>query len=323
MTWFNSLQVQDYGLLILVAVIYLLFVIRLVRANRVLHNPKAPSLLFKGVLRATAIALLVLSILGPSMGSSVQEIQSVGKDIYIAVDLSESMNANDVAPSRLEKVKFELKNIIKAFNSDRIGLIIFSAEAFVQCPLTYDQAALSLFIETLNTGLISGGGTEFGPALRIASEKLLKKEELSVSEKSKIIVLISDGEDFGTNTEEMAEEIRQAGIRLFTLGVGTEKGSTIPSRKGNKRDKNGKEVISRLQAESLQKLAARADGEYFLISDKENETTQLIQSISQIEGELRESRKVDVAANKYQWFLAIALLLFLLDTLITVKTLSI
>ncbi|MDN4165459.1 VWA domain-containing protein [Cytophagales bacterium LB-30] len=323
MTWFNSLEFPDYGLLILLLAGYGIFVVRLVRANRKLNNPSAPSLLLKGLLRATALLLLVLSILGPSMGSSTQEIQSVGKDIYLAVDLSESMNASDVSPSRLEKVKFELKNIIKAFNSDRIGLIIFSAEAFVQCPLTYDQAALSLFIETLNTELISGGGTEFGPALRIASEKLLKKEELAVSEKSKVIVLISDGEDFGTNTEEVADEIRQSGIRLFMLGVGTEKGSTIPSRRGNKRDRNGQEVISKLQPESLQQLAQKADGEYFQISDKENETTALIQSISQIEGELREVRKIDVAANKYQWFLAAALILFFLDTLISVKTLSI
>ena len=142
----------------------------------------------------------------------------MGKDIYIAVDLSTSMNAFDVQPSRLEKVKFELKKIVEAFNSDRIGLIIFSSEAYVQCPLTYDQSALNLFIETLQTNLLESNGTDFAPALlSLALDKLSGKESTITQQKSKVILLISDGEDFGETSRETAEQIEARGIKALYL----------------------------------------------------------------------------------------------------------
>ncbi len=113
-----------------------------------------------------------MALLGPAFGEARREVQSVGKDIFLAIDLSQSMNANDVQPTRLEKMKFELKNIVGTFTSDRIGLIIFSSEAFMQCPLTYDQNALNIFIETLHSGLVPNTGTDFGPPLKMALEKL-------------------------------------------------------------------------------------------------------------------------------------------------------
>jgi Ca-activated chloride channel family protein len=264
-----------------------------------------------------------VALLGPSFGEASREIRSVGKDIMIAVDLSESMNAHDIAPTRLEKVKFELKNIVEEFNADRIGLVIFSSEAFMQAPLTYDQNALYLFIETLHTGLVPNTGTDFGPALGLTLEKLEDNDGVALEQKSKVIILISDGEDFGDETSSMADEVKDRGIKLFTLGVGTERGSKIRTRQGFKKDNNGQEVISKLNPRSLKTLAANTGGQYFEINATNNDISRLINKIGNIEGEVRDSRQVDVSANKYYYFLGFALFLLLLDGLVTLRTIKI
>ena len=181
-------------------------------------------------MRSLAICLIIVALLGPSFGETTKEVKSEGKDIYLAVDLSQSMNAFDIQPTRLEKVKFELKKIVESFSSDRIGLIIFSSEAFVQCPLTYDQSALNLFINTLNTSLVPNAGTDFGAPLNMALDKIDEIETAVTQQKAKIILMISDGEDFGDQTEEAAEKVVQSGVQLFALGVGTEVGSKLDSR---------------------------------------------------------------------------------------------
>src|SRR5690606_27957335 len=145
----------------------------------------------KLALRTLIFALLLVAILGPSFGGARKEVKAVGKDIVICFDLSKSMDAFDVQPTRLEKIKNEMKKVVSAFNSDRIGLVIFGSEAFMQCPLTYDQNALNLFIETLNTELVPVGGTDFGPPLKMALEKLTDEREQLTDPKSKIIILIS------------------------------------------------------------------------------------------------------------------------------------
>src|SRR5688572_6722066 len=124
----------------------------------------------------------------------------------ICVDLSKSMDAYDIQPTRLEKIKHEMKKLVDAFNSDRIGVIIFGSEAFVQCPLTYDQNALGIFIETMNTGLVPVAGTDFGPPLRLALKKLQDEAENAAQAKSKVIILISDGEDFGEETDDVVSD---------------------------------------------------------------------------------------------------------------------
>jgi Ca-activated chloride channel family protein len=274
-------------------------------------------------MRTLYFTLFIVALLGPSFGETTREIRSVGKDIMVAVDLSESMNASDIAPTRLEKVKFELKKIVEEFGSDRIGLVIFSSEAFMQCPLTYDQNALFLFIETLHTGLVPNAGTDFGPALGMALEKLEDDDGAILEQKSKVILLISDGEDFGDETPSMADKVKERGIRLYTLGVGTERGSKINTRQGFKKDDNGNDVITKLNAKSLKTLAADTRGKYFEINESGNDISRLINTISRIEGEVRDTRQVDVSANKYYYFLAFALFLLLLDGLITLRTIKI
>lgn len=322
MTWYRELGTLEITFIVLFTTLYIAYMYRVINIAKKLHTPFS-KLFVKLVLRFTMFALLIVALLGPSYGETSKEVKSIGKDIFIAVDLSNSMNAHDVPPTRLEKVKFELKNIVEAFNSDRIGIIIFSNEAFVQCPLTFDQNALNLFIETLHTNLVPNAGTDFGPPLQMALDKLTDEETPSSQQKSKIIILISDGEDFGEDTESVAKEIDSNGIKLFTLGVGTEKGSKINTGRGFKKDREGSDVITQLSSKSLKKLATDTDGQYFEINKQNNDVSRLINTINNIEGELRDTRKVDVSANKYFYFLLVAIGLLFLDVMTSLKTIKI
>ena len=323
MNWFKSIGVAEIIFISLFLIFYLLYILRVVRISRVL-NTSFRNVITKVVIRTLYFSLFIIALLGPSFGESSREIKSVGKDIYVAIDLSQSMNAYDIQPSRLEKVKFELKNVVDAFAGDRIGLIIFSSEAFVQCPLTYDQNALNLFIETMHTGLVPRTGTDFAPPLKMALKKLTSDDDSGTSQpKSRIVILISDGEDFGDSTEEMAEELNESGVRVFTLGVGTASGSKLKIRGGFKTDNAGKEVVSRLNAGSMKELAARTGGKYFEISETSNDISRLINYISLLEGEVRDTRKVDVSNNKYFYFLIAALMLMAFDLLISLRTVRI
>ena len=319
--------IKEFGfieiLLILAFIIfYLIYIVRLLRINSRL------SVSFKGVItkiifRSTYFFLMIIALLGPSFGSSKKEIKVIGKDIMIAIDLSESMNANDIQPSRLEKIKFELKKIIDEFNSDRIGIIMFSNEAYIQCPLTYDKNALNLFIETLNTGLVPNSGTDFGPPLDLSLDKLLD-DKIQENDKSKIIILISDGEDFGENTYEIVDKIKESSIKLFTVGIGTSEGTRILLRNGSfKKDKDGKEVITKLNSTSLKKIANETKGKYFEISNQINQINGMIYEIKEIKGDLIDSKVMDVTKNKYFYFLFVALMLMSMDFLFNFKIIKI
>jgi len=322
MVWFRSIGTLEIMFILLFIGLYGIYVYRIVRIAKKL-NTSYRKVFYKIFIRSLYFILLIVALLGPSFGEASREVKSIGKDIYICVDLSESMNAVDIQPTRLEKLKFELKNLVSAFSSDRIGLIIFSSEAFVQCPLTYDQSALNLFIETLSSGLVPHTGTDFGPPLELALEKLSEESSNLQEQKSKTIILISDGEDFGDKSEEMASEIQNAGIKLFTLGIGTTQGSKIPTRTGFKTDQSGREVITKLNSKELKSLAIKTEGKYFEINDSRNDVSRLINSLDQIEGELRDTRVMDVSANKYYYFLAAALLLMMFDLLTGIKTIKV
>lgn len=323
MIWFRDFTWIEFLLTAVFVIFYGMYLFRIIRVSRTLNSPYS-AVFFKLFIRTAFFALLLIAYLGPSYGEAKREVQSVGKDIMICVDLSKSMDAFDIQPSRLEKIKFELKKVVEAFNSDRLGVIIFSSESFVQCPLTYDQNALNLFIETMNTGLVPSSGTDFGPPLRMAQQKLDNPDGNTRSDqKSKVIILISDGEDFGDETDEIAKEIADKDIKLFTLGIGTERGSQIYAGRSYKTDNKGNPVVSKLNAASLKKLASLTGGQYFEINDSGNDITRLINTIGKIEGQVRDARLVDVSANRYFYFLLAALVLLVLDVLLSVRTVTI
>ncbi len=320
--WFRDFGWTEIVFVLIFITFYAIYIAKIVRIGRSLNTP-FQNIFIKLFIRSIIFALLIVAFLGPSFGDSKREIKSVGKDIMICVDLSKSMDAFDIQPTRLEKIKFELKKVVAAFNSDRIGIIIFSSEAFMQCPLTFDQNALNLFIETMNSSLVPSSGTDFGPPLKMALSKISNEDGPSTQQKSKVIILISDGEDFGEETTEITNLIEEKDIKLFTLGVGTEKGGQIYAGRAYKTDRQGNTVVSKLNSTALRSLASKTGGQYFEINESRNDVSRLINTISHIEGELRDARFVDVTANRYFYFLLGALILLVLDILINVKTVRI
>lgn len=302
------------------ALLYLIYLFRYWSINKKLEVVKR-RLFTKMVLRSSYFTLFLIAFAGPSIGVSTKEIQEEGKDIFIAVDLSQSMNAPDIGPSRLQRVKFELKNLTKSFPSDRIGLIIFSSEAFLQCPLTFDQTVLQLYIDGLNTGLVPNLGTDLNAPLRIAMDRFKSDESQEVTSKS--VILISDGENFGDDLEGIGSEMNELGIKVFSLGIGTEAGSTIPRGNGVVIDpETGKPAKTILNRTPLQQIAAETDGQYFEISDEVSEIGDLTGVLERLEGGVTGSRVVEASANKYFYFLLVALALALLDMILPLKTIK-
>jgi Ca-activated chloride channel homolog len=307
-------------LALIFGILYFSYLYKFYRINRRLQVTKH-RLLLKLVLRTTYFLLFLIALSGPSIGTSMKEIKEEGKDIFIAIDLSQSMNATDIGPTRLQRVKFELKNFVRNFTGDRIGLIIFSSEAFIQCPLTFDQNVIQLHLDGLNTGLVPNQGTDLGAPLNMALQKFQADETPEL--KSKSVVLISDGEDFGDSYGNIISQLSGEGIKVFSLGVGTTQGSTIPRGNGVIMDpKTGQPAITRLESNNLKKIATQTSGSYFELSDELSEIADLIATLEREEGAVTGSRMVEASANKYFYFLLIALGLAVLDMVLPLKTIK-
>lgn len=323
MNFLKSLDYNELTLFFLFIIFYSIYIVRIYRINKKIEV-SIKKVIYKLILRSIYFFLMIIALLGPSFGDNKKEVNIVGKDIMILVDLSESMNADDIKPTRLEKVKFEMKKIIDQFSSDRIGIIMFSSEAYVQCPLTYDKNALNLFIETLNTSLVPNSGTDFGPPLELSLSKLENESSNNKEINSKVIILISDGEDFGEDTESSLEQIKSSSIKLFSVGIGSTKGSKILLRNGKfKKDNEGNDVVTKLNSNSLKETASYTGGKYFEISNEMNQTDNLISEIINIKGDYIESKNVDMTENKYFYFLFLALILMLIDFTFSFKIISI
>ncbi|SIS96316.1 vWA domain-containing protein [Belliella pelovolcani] len=309
-----------FWLAIIFALLYAIYLYRFYLINKRL-KVKNTRLFLKMTLRVSYFILFLIALSGPSVGTSMKEVKEEGKDIFFVVDLSQSMNATDIGPTRLQRVKFELKNMAKQFAGDRLGLIIFSSEAFMQCPLTFDQNVFNLHIDGLNTSLVPNQGTDLLAPLQLAKDKFTSDERPEMNSKS--IVLISDGEDFGDNFRSIIGELNDKGIKIFSLGVGTTQGSTIP--RGNSLiidPKTNQPAITRLEASNLKYLAAQTEGGYFEISDENQEIPDLIAAIERQEGAITGSRMVEASANKYFYFLLAALGLALLDMILPLRTIN-
>lgn len=322
MNFQEDIGIFELSLVSLFLMFYFLYLVRIYKINQQIKvNLKA--VFIKFILRVTFFTLLIISLLGPNFGIKEEKVEVVGKDIMIAVDLSESMNANDIQPSRIEKVKFEIKKIVDEFSGDRIGIIMFSGEAFVQCPLTYDKNALNLFVETLNTGLVPNSGTDFGPPLELGLSKLQDENSGDNDFKSKIIILFSDGEDFGEDTDQSIEKIKENSLKLFSVGIGTDEGTKILDDFGNfKKDNEGNDVITKLNSSSLRETADKTGGKYYEISKNKNEINQMITEIKNIKGDIIDQQTSNISENKYFYFLLSALILVAIDFIFVSKIIS-
>ncbi|WP_026465022.1 vWA domain-containing protein [Adhaeribacter aquaticus] len=323
MSWYQTLSWLEIIFVTIFILLYVGYIIR-IKKLALYFKQKANTVYFKLGLRSFYFILLLVALLGPSFGAMTKEIKTLGKDIFILVDLSASMDANDVSPSRLEKIKFELNQLIPALNADRIGLITFTSEAYLQCPLTYDESALLLFTRILNTQQLPVGGANYFLPLEMALQRFQNRIKNPLEQnKARVVLLISDGEDFSPNLGPLLQRMVNNNIQVFTLGVGTQNGSSIPVGKSYKKDDNGNLVISHLQPDRLKDIARIAGGQYYEVNEKVNQTEKLLQEINNLLGTHRETRSIDITANKYMYPLLLALLLIVADVLITVAVIKI
>ncbi len=317
MNWNYPLGGTEYTFIVLFVLAYMMFIIRTVRTARLL-NSKTHSIYIKLFLRTIYLSLIFIALMGPSFGEAEQSVQATGKDVYFLVDLSASMNATDVVPSRLEKVKYEMTKMASQIGSNRIGLVIYSNEAYVQSPLTYDKSALSLFIHTLNTSLLPHSGSNVCDALELVNHKIL--QDTLANDRNKMIVLFTDGEQNFSCSGNIYNNIRRYGIDLFIVGVGTLNGSSIPDGEGYLNDQHGRRVISRLDKSFLTKMADQTKGAYFSLNNDVNEIPALTDKINATFNKRVDMRTIAVTSDKYYYFLGLGLLFLLLDVIFTIRT---
>ncbi|ALJ01012.1 VWA domain-containing protein [Rufibacter tibetensis] len=322
MTWYLPFTSMEFFFLLLFGVLYGGYLYRIKLLARQ-FSQKANSIWIKAIIRSVYMALLVVALLGPSFGAMTKEIRTNGKDVFLAVDLSQSMKAVDVSPSRLEKVKLELHDFIYNTNADRVGLIGFSSEAFVLSPLTYDQSALELFVQSMNTNLAPPEAAQVTPVLQLAQQKFQDSETSRELERSKILIIFSDGETFGENTQAAAKALLNQGVRVYCVGIGTYTGGKIPVGRTFKKDADGQTVLTKLEPEVLKRVAQSTEGNYFEINQTISEMPRLLSAVNAVKSELRQTKVVEVAANKYLYPLLAALLLIALDVLWTLQVLRI
>ncbi|MGV3540203.1 MAG: VWA domain-containing protein [Rufibacter sp.] len=322
MTWYLPFTTLEFMLLLLFGVLYGGY---LYRIKRLAHqfNQKANALWVKAIIRTIYLGLLIVALLGPSFGAMTKEIRTNGKDVLLAVDLSPSMNATDVPPSRLEKVKQEIREFIANSDADRVGLLGFSSEAFVITPFTFDQSALELFVQSMRTQLAPPDAAQLNPVLALAAQKFTESETTRDTERSKVLVIFSDGETFGENTQAATAALQNQNVTVFTVGTGTYAGGKIPEGRSFKKDSDGNTILTKLVPESLQEIAIKTNGAYFEINESLSELPRLLSAVNAVKSELRQTKVVEVAANKYLYPLLAALLLILVDVLWTLQVLKI
>lgn len=317
MNWNYPFETTEYFFIFFFIIAYVIFLIRTIRVARLL-NTTARTLILKLFLRSIYFILLIISLLGPSFGEASREIQAKGKDIYLLVDLSKSMDAVDVSPSRLEKVKFEMNRFIENERANRIGIIIFSNEAFVQVPLTYDATALGLFIQSLQTSLLPTSGTNVCGSLELAYKKLINGND--PSSRSKMVVLFTDGENKSNCSGILYNNLRRFGVGTYVVAVGTRTGISIKENGKLLKDENDRLVVSKLDENFLKNVASNTKGQYYELNNEKSEINRMITDINAADGTLIDTRTVTVVSNKYFYFLGAALLLIIMDVLITIGT---
>ncbi|MEQ9310815.1 MAG: VWA domain-containing protein [Balneolaceae bacterium] len=276
----------------------------------------------KTVLFIIGLGFVLTALAGPKVGTEVREVKRRGIDMLIALDLSASMNAEDVRPSRLEKAKFEINRLIERLKGDRVGLIVFTGEAYLQSPMTLDYSALRLFLEIVDTDQMPSSATDFKASMETAKAAFESLEE-NATEAAQVLLIISDGEDHGQSYENALNELINSSISVYTLGIGTTEGTTIPLYEqqsgqliGYKRDREGKVVTTSLQRDVLRQIASKGNGNYYEIERGNDGIDAFLARVDELEkGEFSSQEYADFK-NQYQWMGALGLLCFVCSVMI-------
>ena len=273
---------------------------------------------FKVFLILASIFFLVLTFARPQFGERLQIMKRRGIDLMIALDTSLSMLAEDMKPNRLERAKHEIAHLISKLRGDRVGLLAFAGDSFVQCPLTTDYGAAKMFLEAMGTDMIPEPGTAIGKAIEKALDAFVKQER-----KHKVLLLLTDGEDHVSDPIGAAKMAAEEGVRIYPIGLGTRKGEPIPIRDsfGNveeyKRDRKGEVVMTKLDEATLQKVALLTDGKYYRSTMGEAELDKIYEDISKLEKKEFEAKEFTQYEDRFQYFLIFAIFLLSTEAILT------
>jgi len=273
----------------------------------------------KWVFFALTITSITLALVNPKIGTKLETIKREGVDIVFALDVSKSMLSEDIAPNRLEKAKQIILKTINQLGSDRVGIIIYAGNSYPLLPITTDHAAAQLFLKNANPDMVSSQGTAINEALNSAMNFYNNDEQTN-----KYLVILSDGEDHEENTIEVAKKMSEEGIKVITVGIGTEKGGVIPNiingkKRGLKKDRKGEVVITQRKANILQDVAASAEGIYVDGNRTATSVNKIVEVLSKAKKTEFESKQFSDYKSQFQWFVALAILWILIDAFIFEK----
>lgn len=270
----------------------------------------------KLLLAVLIIASLSVGLVNPKVGTRLETVKREGVDIVFALDVSKSMLAADLRPNRLEKSKQLVSRTLDKLVSDRVGMIIYAGSAYPQLPITTDYSAARLFLKSVDTDIIPSQGTAIADAIDMATGYYDDEEQ-----KNRVLVIITDGEDHEEGISEAVEKARDKGIKIFTVGVGTDRGAPIPDMRngynvGYKKDRNGEVVVSKLNTDVLRQISKETDGAYINGTNTREVVDFLMESISEMEKKEFEATVFSDYEDQFQWFLGLALLLLILDVFV-------
>lgn len=262
-----------------------------------------------------ALFFMIIALAQPRWGRELHKVKKEGIDIVVCLDVSKSMDAEDIKPSRIGRAKDQISLFIENLKGDRIAIIPFAGKSYVQCPLTDDYGASRMFLNLLDTNSIQEQGTNIGNAIENAM-KLFREET-----KHKVIILVSDGEDLIEDAIDKAKEAAKKGAIIYALGIGTPGGSTIPikDKSGNivyAKDDNGNIILTKLDIATLSKLSTLSDGRFYLITPRQSEIYDILKNINSMEKSKYSSKEFLRYKEQYKYFAFIALILLFIENLI-------
>jgi Ca-activated chloride channel family protein len=265
-------------------------------------------------LTLAAFVCLVFVIARPQFGSKMETVKRQGVETVIALDISNSMLAEDVTPSRLAKSKKLISRLVETFNNDKVGLVVFAGDAFTQLPITTDYVSAKMFLSSINPSLITTQGTDIGAAIRLAMKSFTPAEGVG-----RAIVVITDGENHEGGAVEAAKEAAEKGMRVFVLGVGSPNGSPIPTEEGSqdfRRDNEGNVIVTRLNEQMCQEIAQAGDGVYVRVDNSNHAEKVLNDEIAKLAKDDVESQVYTEFDEQFQVLAWMALVLLVIEMLI-------
>jgi len=278
--------------------------------DRSLRRPK-----IKFLFISLSIIFFIVGLANPQIGSKLEEMKRQGVEIIIALDVSNSMLAEDIKPNRLERAKRTISQLINKLHGDKVGLIVFAGKAYVQMPTTTDYRAAKMFLSSISPGIVPVQGTAIGEAIDLGINSFTKDND-----KNKVLLVITDGENHEEGAIKLAEQATTQGIHVYTIGMGLAEGTPIPvydryGRKDYRRDKEGKVIVTKLNEEMLQQVAVAGEGMYLPATQLEN----LFEDIQKMDKQEFESKVYSDYEDRFQYFFGLALFFLLLEFIVLNK----